>query len=117
MNALTAGHDAAVQMIDTSIVRACGAEGRWSTVFARQNLPANDQPPTCRFTLAGARDLLPACCVVRRVSPRATCFLPLVGIRSKMTPIAAIRLKRFPYGYTITKGGCCCPPLNSYKFA
>ena len=98
MNALPAGHDAAEQMIDTSIVRAYGAEGRWSTVFARQNLPANDQPHTCRFARAGAPDLLPACCVVRRVSPRATCFLPVFGIRSKMTPIAAIRLKRFPYG-------------------
>jgi hypothetical protein len=29
-----------------------------------------------------------------RLSPRATCLLPLVGIRSKMTPIAAIRIKR-----------------------
>jgi NAD(P)-dependent dehydrogenase (short-subunit alcohol dehydrogenase family) len=37
---------------------------------------------TSRFALAGAPDLLPACCVVRRVSPRATCFLPLVGVRS-----------------------------------
>ena len=74
MNALTAGHDAAVQMIDTSIVRACGAEGRWSTVFARQNLPANDQPPhvpvragrcpglaaslLCRQARLAARDML-----------------------------------------------------------
>jgi hypothetical protein len=44
----------------------------------RQEVPANDQPPpACRFALAGDPDLLPACCAVRRVSPRATCLLPL----------------------------------------
>jgi hypothetical protein len=33
----------------------------------------------------------PTCCPVRRVYPRGTCLLLLLGIRSKTTPIAAIR--------------------------
>jgi hypothetical protein len=53
-------------------------------------------PPARRFVLAGDPDLLPACRAVRRVSPRGTFLLPLPGIRSKTTPIAAIRIERFP---------------------